>query len=78
MSLSDEERAGLQQVVKENQRAMSCVRRARILLKPDMNGPAWTDEKIAEAYDCYVQGVVGIRRRFVKNGFRRTLDGDPK
>lgn len=78
VSLNDEERIELHQIVKGNKGSMSLVRRARILLKSDVNGPAWTDEKIAEACDCHIQGVVGIRRRFVENGFRQTLEGAPK
>lgn len=78
VSLTDEERAELQQIIKENKGSMTYIRRARILLKSDVNGPAWTDKKIAEAYDCHIQGVVGVRRRFVENGLRRTLEGDPK
>ena len=49
-----------------------------ILLKSDDNGSAWTDEKIAQAYDGHPQGVVGVQGRFVENGFRRTLDGTAK
>ena len=78
VSLSDEERAELRQVIKENKGYRARIRRAQILLKSDVNGPAWTDEKIADAFDCHIQGVAGIRRRFVENGLRRTLEGDPK
>ena len=78
VALNEEERAELQHVVKRNVGSASRVRRARILLKSDVNGPAWTDKKIAEAYDCHPRGIVGVRQRFVENGLHRTLDGDPK
>lgn len=78
VTLNDEERAELSQIVKRNEGSPSRVRRARILLKSDANGPAWTDAKIAEAFDRHPQGVAMVRRRFSENGFRRTLEGDPK
>ena len=43
--LSEEERSTLKGT---SQR----VRRAKILLKADANGPNWRDQKIAEAFDC--------------------------
>ncbi len=51
------------------------VRRAQILLKADADGPAWNDDRIAEAFGCRRQTVEGIRQRFVETGFQETLDG---
>ena len=78
VKLNEDERAELRRVVKCNEGSAQRVKRALILLKADANGPAWSDQKIAEAFDCHCQGVVGIRQRFVENGFQRTLNGDPK
>ena len=50
------------------------VRRARILLKADADGPAWTDRKIAEAFSCRRQTVENIRRNFVEGGLERALE----
>ena len=50
--LSDAERAALTEVVKKFKGSAQKVRRAQILLKADVDGPAWTDAKIAEAVGC--------------------------
>ena len=78
VALSEEERGELEREVKRSTGSASRIRRARILLKADVNGPAWRDEQIALVCECHTQTIVGVRRRFVENGFRRTLDGDPK
>jgi len=45
------------------------------LLKADVEGPSWTDQRIAEAFGCRTQTVEKIRQRLVERGFRDTLDG---
>ena len=55
--LSDEERALCQDIVKRLKGTSEKVKRAQILLKSDADGPGWSDEKIAEAYDCSVRTV---------------------
>ena len=50
--LSDAERAALTEVVKKFKGSAQKVRRAQILLKADVDGPAWTDATIAEAVGC--------------------------
>ena len=45
------------------------------MLKADAGGPAWTDQRIAEAFSCRIQTVEKIRQRLVERGFRETLDG---
>ena len=54
------------------------LRRARILLKADADGPAWTDAKIAEAFDCRTRSVESLRERLVTEGFEVALHGKPK
>ncbi len=73
--LTDEERASLTQVVKKLAGTSQKVKRAQILLKADADGPAWTDARIAEAFDCRTQTVENVRERFVTFGFQHTLDG---
>jgi len=51
------------------------VRRAQILLKADVEGPGWTDEKIAEAFSCQTRTVEKLRKRVVENGFEEALNG---
>jgi hypothetical protein len=49
--------------------------RARVLLKADdgPEGPAWSDDRIAEALELSAGGVAGIRRRFSERGTRSTV-----
>ena len=73
--LTAKERRTLREVVKKLKGSSQKVRRAQMLLKADVAGPAWTDEQIAEAFDCRTQTVEKIRERFVTEGFEQTLDG---
>jgi hypothetical protein len=73
--LTEEERASLRQVVKKLVGTSQKVKRAQILLKADADGPAWTDARIAEAFDCRTKTVENVRERFVTFGFQQTLDG---
>lgn len=73
--LREEERVELQEVIRKLKGTSQKVRRAQILLKADAEGPAWTDQRIAEAFSCRIQTVEKIRQRLVERGFRETLDG---
>ena len=73
--MSKEERNTLREVVRKLKASGQKVRRAQILLKADVDGPAWNDSRIAEAFDCRRQTVEMIRQRFVETGFQETLDG---
>jgi hypothetical protein len=72
--LSDEERQLCDDVIKKLKGTSQKVRRAQILLKADADGPAWTDEKIAEAFRCRVQTVENIRKRLVTESFESSLE----
>jgi transposase len=72
--LSNEERAVCQEVVKKLKGSSQKVRRAQILLKADADGPAWTDAKIAEAFNCRVQTIENLRKRLVTEGFDLALE----
>jgi hypothetical protein len=76
--LSKKERQELNDVVKRLKGSSQKVRRAQILLKADVRGPNWTDEKIAEALSCRRQTVENLRKRLVTEGFRVALDGKPR
>lgn len=73
--LTAEERSELQEVVKKLKGTSQKVKRAQILLKADVDGPNWTDQRIAEAFDCRPQTVESIRQRLVERGFPETLQG---
>ncbi len=73
--LSDEERQTCQLIVKKLKGSSQKVRRAQILLKADADGPAWTDARIAEAFNCRVQTIENLRKRLVNEGFDLSLNG---
>ncbi len=73
--LTDDERSQLHEVLKKLKGSSQKVRRAQVLLKADADGPNWTDQRIAEAFDCRVQTVEKIRRRLVEEGLVETLNG---
>jgi hypothetical protein len=72
--LSEEERSELKEIVKKLKGTSEKVRRANILLKADIDGPDWTDAKIAEAFSCRTRTVENIRLRFVTEGFEAVLN----
>lgn len=73
--LTAAERETLQEIVKKLKGSSQQVRRAQILLKADADGPAWTDQQIAEAYGCRRQTVENVRERLVAEGFEIALRG---
>lgn len=73
--LLESERATLEEVVKKFKGSSQKVRRAQILLKADVDGPAWTDQRIADAFGCRRQTVENVRQRLVTEGFEVTLQG---
>jgi hypothetical protein len=66
--LSVKERAECEQGIKKLKERASKVRRAHILLKADADGPAWTDAKIAKAFNCRTRTVEKLRERLVVDG----------
>jgi hypothetical protein len=72
--LCDEERIVCREIIKKLKGSSQKVRRAQIMLKADADGPAWSDAKIAEAFDCRVQTIENIRRRLVVDGFEQALE----
>jgi hypothetical protein len=72
--LSDEERGVCQEIVKRLKGTSEKVKRAQILLKADADGPAWSDAKIAEAFDRRVQTVESLRKRLVTEGFEVAVE----
>ena len=72
--LSVDERETLNNIVKKLSGGSQKVKRAQVLLKADTNGPNWTDQKIADAFDCRTQTIEKIRRRLVENGFEETVN----
>lgn len=73
--LSEAERGELREVIKQLKGSSQKVRRAQILLKADVEGANWTDERIAQAFGCRTKTVENIRQRLVEQGFELTLNG---
>ncbi len=73
--LTKKERQELNETIRSLKGNAQKARRARILLKSDLRGPAWTDAKIAEAFSCRVQTVENLRKRLVTEGFQIALHG---
>src|SRR5438874_7008370 len=75
VTLTDEERQGLHELVSAGKAAAKRLARARILLKADAapGGPAWTDDLIAEALEVSTDTVGRVRQRFVEQGLEAAL-----
>ncbi len=71
--LTDEERKGLEAMVKKGRAAAYKIRHANILLKADADGLAWTDARIAEAFGCHPRTVENVRRRCVLEGLEAAI-----
>lgn len=75
--LSEEERSSLTALVKTEKRVAARKRtHAQILLKTDQGeqGPAWSDEQAAKAFDVHENTVRSLRRRLVEEGFDAALN----
>lgn len=55
--LTDAEREHLQELVSKGKRAAYRIKHAHILLKTDVEGPAWADEHIANAFEAVTFGT---------------------
>ena len=77
--LSQEERTTLKKLLTSGRGPGRMFTRVRILLKADQSeeGPAWTDEKISEAFDVTVQTIEKIRKQLVEEGFEAVLSRRP-
>jgi len=74
VKLSKQERSTLIDLKKKLKASSQKIQRANVLLKADSNSSNWTDLRIAQAFDCRVQTVENIRKRFVTEGFDAVLN----
>jgi transposase len=72
--LTAEERAELEAMVKKGKATAYKIKHANILLAADVNGPAWPDRQIAEAFSCHLDTVADVRRRLVLEGLTAALE----
>jgi hypothetical protein len=75
VTLTEEERKSLQELIAAGKASALKLAHARILLKADAapEGPAWTDARIAEAVEVNVTTVERVRERFVEQGLEAAL-----
>ena len=78
VELTAEDRQTLENFVSQGEHNALEIRRAHILLKADVKGPAWTDAKIAEAFGCHEQTVYNVRKRWTARGGLPTLKRKPQ
>src|SRR5437867_1371955 len=71
--LTDGERQYLEDLIKSRRVAKAKALRARMLLKADADGPAWTDSQITDAFDVGTTTVHRLRQRSVQQGFEAAL-----
>lgn len=75
VTLTDDERQFLHGLIAAGKASAPKLAHARILLKADAaeGGPAWPDDRIAEALESSVPTVERVRRRFVEQGLEAAL-----
>ena len=73
VTLTEQEREDLSQLVNKGRSAARKLLHARILLKAD-SAVGWTDQSIAEAFDVSVSTIERVRERFVEEGVAATLE----
>jgi Homeodomain-like domain len=73
--LTDAERESLCEMITKRRGSVEKIRRAQILLKADVEGPTWTDKRIAQAFACRTKTVENLRQRLVTEGFDATVCG---
>jgi transposase len=76
VTLTTDERQSLHDLIAAGKAAALKLAHARILLKADAapEGPAWTDDRIAEAVEVNLTTVERVRQRFVEQGLAAALD----
>jgi transposase len=72
--LTAEERTELEAMVQKGKAAAYKIKHANILLAADVNGPAWPDRQVAEAFCCHLRTVENVRRRLVLEGLAAALE----
>lgn len=78
VQLNDEQRKRLKDLVTRGKALAYKIRRANILLKADISGPAWKDHEIADSFNVTVTTVAATRRRFFEQGLEGALNRKPQ
>ena len=72
--LEPEEREQLQLFAGAGKRAAYKIRHANMLLMADVDGPAWSDARIAEGLGVSIGQIEHLRKRFVEQGLEACLE----
>lgn len=80
VKLSQEQRQELEELISRGQAAARQLMHARVLLKTDQgeDGPSWSDERIAEAFEVSLPTIERIRKRCVEQGLEDALKRRPQ
>lgn len=79
VDLGPHEREMLEGIVGRLKSTNVQVRRSKILLAADRNGPKkWDDGRIAAQYEVNLRTVERLRKRFVEDGLDTVLKGKPR
>jgi transposase len=75
VTLTADERDELERLLARGKADVRKIKHAQILLKADEadGGPAWPDERIAEAFEAGITTIERVRRRFVEEGLASAL-----
>lgn len=76
VTLTDEERLQLRQMISAGKAAARKLTHARILLKTDASegGPNWPDEQIGQSLEVGTATVERVRKQFVEQGMEAALE----
>jgi len=76
VTLSEDERERLQNLIRKGKAAGYRIRHAQILLALDEipENASWTDEKIGKAYGSHIRSIGKLRKRFVEEGLEAALE----
>lgn len=79
VTLTAEERDELGRMISRDKAAARKLAHARILLRADASaaGPAWSDERIADALSVSIRTIERVRRRFVEEDLGSALRPKP-
>lgn len=79
ITLTADERRELEALVSRGKQAVWRITRGRILLQADAgcDGPAWTDERIGQAYGVSAATIFRLRQGFVEEGLNKVLRRKP-
>jgi transposase len=63
----------LERLAATGKRPAATITRTRILLRSDIGGDPWADDRIAEALDTSAATVARIRKKFVQHGLEAAV-----